>query len=61
MAKKPATDSKPKRGKAKFKEMFQELATIQEEIVHRPHSLPARPSLRPLPEDSEEEVELDIL
>lgn len=42
--------------------MFSELATLQEEIVHTTHQLPSRHhSKRVILEDSEEDVELDVL
>jgi hypothetical protein len=61
MAKKPAPDTRNKKNKIKYKEMFTELATHQEQLVHHNPSSPTPPPKRVMSIDSEDEVELEIL
>jgi hypothetical protein len=61
MGKKPAPDPRSKRSKTKYKEMFTELATHQEQLVQHNPPAPTPPPKRVMAIDSEEEVELEVL
>jgi len=52
MAKKPAPDPRSKKSKTKYKEMFTELATHQEQLVHHNHMSPSHPQKRVMSIDS---------